>query len=92
MAEPLPRVGAARMQGHEPGTLAAGRHRWCRRRACRRRPGLHQPVGNWCGDDVSSDHRNTTSVDLNRLPEDMEATRSVAESVLNGRGHWLQGV
>ena len=25
--------------------------------------------------DVSSYYRNTTSVDLNRLPEDMEATR-----------------
>ncbi|EFN9614270.1 PapC/FimD family outer membrane usher protein [Escherichia coli] len=32
--------------------------------------------------DVSSYYRNTTSVDLNRLPEDMEATRSVVESVL----------
>lgn len=32
--------------------------------------------------DVSSYYRNTTSVDLNKLPEDMEATRSVVESVL----------
>ncbi|EOU2287933.1 fimbria/pilus outer membrane usher protein [Escherichia coli] len=32
--------------------------------------------------DVSSYYRNTTSVDLNRLPDDMEATRSVVESVL----------
>lgn len=32
--------------------------------------------------DVSSYYRNITSVDLNRLPEDMEATRSVVESVL----------
>lgn len=32
--------------------------------------------------DVSSYYRNTTSVDLNNLPEDMEATRSVVESVL----------
>lgn len=32
--------------------------------------------------DVSSYYRNTTSVDLNKLPENMEATRSVVESVL----------
>ncbi|WP_218069882.1 fimbria/pilus outer membrane usher protein [Escherichia coli] len=32
--------------------------------------------------DVSSYYRNTTSVDLNKLPDDMEATRSVVESVL----------
>lgn len=32
--------------------------------------------------DVSSYSRNTTSVDVNKLPEDMEATRSVVESVL----------
>ncbi|WP_334413228.1 fimbria/pilus outer membrane usher protein [Escherichia coli] len=32
--------------------------------------------------DVNSYYRNTTSVDLNKLPEDMEATRSVVESVL----------
>ncbi|HCU0389672.1 TPA: fimbria/pilus outer membrane usher protein [Escherichia coli] len=32
--------------------------------------------------DVSSYYRNTTSVDLNKLPEDMEATRSVVESAL----------
>ncbi len=32
--------------------------------------------------DVSSYYRNTTSVDLNRLPDDMEATRSVVESAL----------
>ncbi|HCR3451294.1 TPA: fimbria/pilus outer membrane usher protein, partial [Citrobacter werkmanii] len=32
--------------------------------------------------DVSSYYRNTTSVDLNNLPEDMEATRSVVESAL----------
>ncbi|EMS9655031.1 fimbria/pilus outer membrane usher protein [Escherichia coli] len=32
--------------------------------------------------DMSSYYRNTTSVDLNKLPEDMEATRSVVESVL----------
>ncbi|EDP8857971.1 fimbria/pilus outer membrane usher protein [Salmonella enterica subsp. enterica] len=32
--------------------------------------------------DVSSYYRNTTSIDLNHLPEDMEATRSVVESVL----------
>lgn len=32
--------------------------------------------------DVSSYYRNITSVDLNKLPEDMEATRSVVESVL----------
>ncbi len=31
---------------------------------------------------VSSYYRNTTSVDLNKLPENMEATRSVVESVL----------
>lgn len=32
--------------------------------------------------DISSYYRNVTSVDLNRLPEDIEATRSVVESVL----------
>jgi len=32
--------------------------------------------------DISSYYRNTTSVDLNRLPDDMEATRSVVESAL----------
>ncbi|EPW1927960.1 fimbria/pilus outer membrane usher protein [Escherichia coli] len=32
--------------------------------------------------DVSSYYRNITSVDLNKLPEDIEATRSVVESVL----------
>lgn len=32
--------------------------------------------------DVSSYYRNTTTVDLNNLPDDMEATRSVVESVL----------
>lgn len=32
--------------------------------------------------DVSSYYRNTTSVDMSKLPEDMEATRSVVESVL----------
>ncbi len=32
--------------------------------------------------DVSSYYRNTTSVDLNKLPDDMEATRSVVESAL----------
>jgi len=32
--------------------------------------------------DVNSYYRNTTSVDLNKLPEDMEATRSVVESDL----------
>lgn len=32
--------------------------------------------------DVSSYYRNTTTVDLNHLPDDMEATRSVVESVL----------
>ncbi|MBF2792902.1 MULTISPECIES: fimbria/pilus outer membrane usher protein [Enterobacteriaceae] len=32
--------------------------------------------------DMSSYYRSTTSVDLNRLPDDMEATGSVAESVL----------
>ncbi|EIY5515286.1 fimbria/pilus outer membrane usher protein [Salmonella enterica] len=32
--------------------------------------------------DVSSYYRNTTSVDLNKLPDNMEATRSVVESVL----------
>lgn len=32
--------------------------------------------------DVSSYYRNVTSVDLNKLPEDMEATRSVVESVM----------
>lgn len=32
--------------------------------------------------DVSSYYRNTTSVDLNHLPDDMEATRSVVESAL----------
>lgn len=32
--------------------------------------------------DVSSYYRNSTSVDLNKLPDDMEATRSVVESVL----------
>ncbi|WP_392404498.1 fimbria/pilus outer membrane usher protein [Edwardsiella piscicida] len=32
--------------------------------------------------DVNSYYRNTTSVDLNKLPDDMEATRSVVESVL----------
>lgn len=32
--------------------------------------------------DVSSYYRNTTTVDLNKLPDDMEATRSVVESVL----------
>lgn len=32
--------------------------------------------------DVSSYYRNTTKVDLNNLPDDMEATRSVVESVL----------
>ncbi|WP_254444124.1 fimbria/pilus outer membrane usher protein [Klebsiella oxytoca] len=32
--------------------------------------------------DVNSYYRNTTSVDLNRLPDDMEATRSVVESAL----------
>ncbi|HFG3511664.1 TPA: fimbria/pilus outer membrane usher protein [Escherichia coli] len=32
--------------------------------------------------DVNSYYRNTTSVDLNNLPENMEATRSVVESVL----------
>lgn len=32
--------------------------------------------------DVSSYYRNTTSVDLNKLPDDMEATHSVVESVL----------
>ncbi|HBA9710778.1 TPA: fimbria/pilus outer membrane usher protein [Escherichia coli] len=31
---------------------------------------------------VNSYYRNTTSVDLNKLPQDMEATRSVVESVL----------
>lgn len=31
---------------------------------------------------VSSYYRNTTTVDLNNLPDDMEATRSVVESVL----------
>ncbi|OAT26405.1 PapC family outer membrane usher protein [Buttiauxella ferragutiae ATCC 51602] len=31
---------------------------------------------------MSSYYRNTTSIDLNKLPEDMEATRSVVESVL----------
>lgn len=32
--------------------------------------------------DVSSYYRNATSVDLNKLPEDMEASRSVVESAL----------
>lgn len=32
--------------------------------------------------DVNSYYRNTTSVDLNKLPDDIEATRSVVESVL----------
>ncbi|EGH9955594.1 TPA: fimbria/pilus outer membrane usher protein [Escherichia coli] len=32
--------------------------------------------------DVSSYYRHTTSVELNKLPDDMEATRSVVESVL----------
>ncbi|HAL1835030.1 TPA: fimbria/pilus outer membrane usher protein [Escherichia coli] len=32
--------------------------------------------------DVSSYYRNTTSIDLNKLPENIEATRSVVESVL----------
>lgn len=32
--------------------------------------------------DVNSYYRNSTSVDLNKLPDDMEATRSVVESVL----------
>lgn len=32
--------------------------------------------------DVNSYYRNTTRVDLNKLPEDMEATSSVVESVL----------
>ncbi|HHT2664588.1 TPA: fimbria/pilus outer membrane usher protein [Citrobacter freundii] len=32
--------------------------------------------------DISSYYRNTTSVDLNKLPDDMEATHSVVESVL----------
>ncbi|STB68608.1 fimbrial usher protein [Citrobacter freundii] len=32
--------------------------------------------------DVSSYYRNSTYVDLNKLPEDMEATRSVVESAL----------
>ena len=32
--------------------------------------------------DVNSYYRNITTVDLNKLPEDMEATRSVVESVL----------
>ncbi|EHY0218368.1 fimbria/pilus outer membrane usher protein [Salmonella enterica] len=32
--------------------------------------------------DVSSYYRNTTSVDLNNLPDNMEATRSVVESAL----------
>jgi outer membrane usher protein PapC len=32
--------------------------------------------------DISSYYRNTTSVDLNHLPDDMEATRSVVESAL----------
>ena len=32
--------------------------------------------------DVSSYYRNSTSIDLNKLPDDMEATRSVVESVL----------
>lgn len=32
--------------------------------------------------DISSYYRNTTSVDLKRLPDDVEATRSVVESAL----------
>lgn len=32
--------------------------------------------------DVNSYYRNSTSIDLNKLPDDMEATRSVVESVL----------
>ncbi len=39
--------------------------------------GLYQPVGNWCGDGCEQLLPHTTSVDLNKLPEDMEATRSV---------------
>ncbi|STG02106.1 fimbrial usher protein PixC [Escherichia coli] len=38
--------------------------------------------GHWCGDGCEQLLPHTTSVDLNRLPEDMEATRSVVESVL----------
>ncbi|EUD09003.1 fimbria/pilus outer membrane usher protein [Providencia alcalifaciens] len=43
---------------------------------------LTNPWGIGVVTDISSYYRNTTAVDLNKLPENMEASRSVVESVL----------